>query len=112
MVGEHDFKAFAASGSIVKDTVRTIYRCQVDARGHEVRVMVHGNGFLYNMVRILAGTLVGVGEGKLAGGAIHRAIESGDRLALGMTAPAHGLTLMKVFYGDDDEAGDYFEQWI
>lgn len=61
---------------------------------------------------ILAGTLVGVGEGKLAGGAIRRAIESGDRLALGMTAPAHGLTLMKVFYGDDDEAGDYFEQWI
>lgn len=112
MVGRHDFGAFAASGSIVKDTVRTIYRCQVDARGSEVRILVHGNGFLYNMVRILAGTLVGVGEGRLEEGAIGRAIESGDRLALGVTAPAHGLTLMRVFYGDDDQAGNYFEEWV
>ena len=98
LVGTHDFGAFAASGSVVKDTVRTIYRADVLQNGSEITLIVEGNGFLYNMVRIIAGTLIGVGSGKLEPGAFRRAIESGNRLDLGVTAPAHGLTLMEVFY--------------
>lgn len=98
LTGTHDFGAFAASGSVVKDTVRTIYRAELEQNGAEIQLIVEGNGFLYNMVRIIAGTLIGVGSGKLAPGAFARAIESGNRLDLGITAPAHGLTLMEVFY--------------
>ena len=102
LVGTHDFAAFAASGSVVKDTVRTIDRAEVTSEGSEIRLIVEGSGFLYNMVRIIAGTLIGVGSGKLEPGAFRRAIASGDRLDLGITAPAHGLTLMEVFYDPDD----------
>jgi len=102
LVGTHDFGAFAASGSVVKDTVRTIYRADVVQDGPEIKLIVEGNGFLYNMVRIIAGTLIGVGSGKLESGAFRRAIESGSRLDLGITAPAHGLTLMEVFYDEAD----------
>ena len=102
LVGTHDFAAFAASGSVVKDTVRTIYRAEVTREGSEICLIVEGSGFLYNMVRIIAGTLIGVGSGKLEPGAFRRAIASGDRLDLGITAPAHGLTLMEVFYDPDD----------
>lgn len=98
LVGTHDFGAFAASGSVVKDTVRTIYRADIQQNGSEIALIVEGNGFLYNMVRIIAGTLIGVGSGKIESGAFRRAIESGSRLDLGITAPAHGLTLMEVFY--------------
>ena len=98
LIGTHDFCAFAASGSVVRDTVRTIGRADVDRDGHDVRLIVEGSGFLYNMVRIIAGTLRDIGSGKLAPGALERAIETGDRLDLGVTAPAHGLTLMQVFY--------------
>lgn len=102
LVGTHDFGAFAASGSVVKDTVRTIYRADVTRNDQEICLTVEGNGFLYNMVRIIAGTLIGVGSGKLEMGAFSRAIESGSRLDLGITAPAHGLTLMEVFYDAAD----------
>ena len=98
LIGTHDFAAFAASGSVVKDTVRTIWRADVGREGHDVRLIVEGSGFLYNMVRIIAGTLRDIGSGKLEPGALARAIETGDRLDLGVTAPAHGLTLMEVFY--------------
>ena len=98
LVGTHDFRAFAASGSVVKDTVRTLWRAEICRSDDEVMLLVEGNGFLYNMVRIIAGTLRDIGSGKLPRGALERAIETGDRLDLGVTAPAHGLTLMKVFY--------------
>lgn len=98
LVGTHDFAAFAASGSVVKDTVRTIWQAEVTRCENNVMLIIEGNGFLYNMVRIIAGTLAGVGSGKLAPGALARAIETGNRLDLGVTAPAHGLTLMEVYY--------------
>ena len=98
LIGTHDFAAFAASGSVVRDTVRTIWRADVTRDGDEVKLIVEGGGFLYNMVRIIAGTLRDTGSGKLAPGALGKAIETGDRLDLGVTAPAHGLTLMEVFY--------------
>ena len=102
LVGTHDFAAFAASGSVVKDTVRTLYSARVERREEEVRLTIEGSGFLYNMVRIIAGTLIGVGSGKLRPGAFERAIASGNRLDLGVTAPARGLTLMEVFYDPKD----------
>ena len=109
LCGTHDFAAFAASGSVAKSTVRTIYRVQVMRRGDEVELMILGDGFLYNMVRIIAGTLMEVGTGKRETGAIAAAIETGDRLKLGQTAPAKGLALMRVLYGGDEEiALSYF----
>ena len=102
LIGTHDFAAFAASGSVVRDTVRTIWRADVDRDGNDVRLIVEGSGFLYNMVRIIAGTLRDIGSGKLSPGALARAIETSDRLDLGVTAPAHGLTLMEVFYSIPD----------
>ena len=98
LIGTHDFAAFAASGSVVKDTVRTIYSASLTRRGDELELLVEGSGFLYNMVRIIAGTLISVGAGRLEEGAFARAIQSGNRLDLGVTAPAHGLTLMEVYY--------------
>ena len=103
LCGTHDFAAFAASGSVATSTVRTIYRAQVTRSGDTVTLTVLGDGFLYNMVRIIAGTLMEIGTGKRAPGAIARAIATGDRLALGQTAPAKGLTLMRVLYGGDEE---------
>ena len=109
LLGTHDFAAFAASGSVVKSTVRTIYRAKVERSGDYVTLTVLGNGFLYNMVRIIAGTLMEVGTGKRETGAIARAIETGDRLALGQTAPAQGLTLRRVLYlGEEEKALAYF----
>lgn len=98
LIGKHDFAAFAASGSVVKDTVRTIYSASLTRREDELELLVEGSGFLYNMVRIIAGTLISVGAGRLEEGAFARAIQSGNRLDLGVTAPAHGLTLMEVYY--------------
>ena len=106
LLGTHDFAAFAASGSVVKDTVRTVTRADLVRRDHELELTVEGNGFLYNMVRIIAGTLIGVGTGKLQPGAFERAISTGSRLDLGVTAPAHGLTLMRVFYDDWTQEGE------
>ena len=82
-------------------------RADVERRDHEVKLIVEGNGFLYNMVRIIAGTLRDVGSGKLSPGALARAIETGNRLDLGVTAPAHGLTLMEVFYELDERAKEF-----
>ena len=110
LLGTHDFAAFAASGSVATSTVRTIYRAQVTRSGETVALTVLGDGFLYNMVRIIAGTLMEVGTGKRAPGAIASAIATGDRLALGQTAPAKGLTLMRVLYGGDEETALAFFQ--
>ena len=66
--------------------------------GDDLTLTVRGNAFLYNMVRIIAGTLIGIGEGKLDGSCFTRALETGDRLALGVTAPARGLELTKIDY--------------
>ena len=98
MLGTHDFAPFAASVSVVKDTVRTIDAISVTENPPFITLRVHGNGFLYNMVRILAGTLQAVGTHKLESGAIARALESKSRLDLGVTAPPQGLTLMRVDY--------------
>ncbi len=96
--GWHDFKAFQAAGGSAKTTVRTLFAARLEYRGEEWVLTVSGDAFLYNMVRIIAGTLIQVGLCKLPPDAFLRAFESGDRLALGPTAPARGLTLVRVDY--------------
>lgn len=96
--GTHDFKCFEASGSSVKDTVRTVKSVEIVKNGDDVEIKVTGNGFLYNMVRIIAGTLVDVGKGKIAAAEIEDVIASGDRTRAGKTLPAKGLTLFSVEY--------------
>ena len=92
--GEHDFKSFCAIGAQVKTTVRTIYACDVEKEGDIITIRVTGNGFLYNMVRIIAGTLVQVGGGAIEPEAVKEILAKKDRSAAGPTAPAHGLTMM------------------
>ncbi|MDO5327466.1 MAG: tRNA pseudouridine(38-40) synthase TruA [Clostridia bacterium] len=112
LLGTHDFAAFAAAGGQAKTTVRTIDDFSVERAGDEITLRVHGNGFLYNMVRIIAGTLIDVGHGKLDTGCIARAIETKNRLDLGVTAPACGLELTQVEYDFEREEyphdGRYF----
>ena len=97
--GEHDFKAFKASGTSSKSSVRKIYLAEV-LQGPENRIYIEltGNGFLYNMVRIIAGTLVDVGLGKIKPEKIPEIIKDGDRKKSGKTLPPSGLFLMKVMY--------------
>ncbi len=103
LVGEHDFSAFCAAGSSVSDTVRTIYYCRAERSGDKVSIRICGNGFLYNMVRIITGTLIYVSEGRIAPGDIGGIILSRDRHRAGFTAPAHGLYLNNVSYNKDEQ---------
>lgn len=97
-LGTHDFVGFAASGFTVKTTVRTIYALEVKKNGDIVKIDVTGNGFLYNMVRIISGTLAFVGSGKINPDDMADIIASRDRTRAGMTAPADGLFLSEVYY--------------
>jgi tRNA pseudouridine38-40 synthase len=99
-VGTHDFKGFMASGSSVLDTVRTIFACEVKREGDVVTMEITGDGFLYNMVRIIAGTLVEVGSGKRKEAELTALIASGRRENAGKTMPAKGLMLVSVHYGE------------
>lgn len=97
-IGKHDFKCFLASGSEIKDTVREIYSANIERDGDKIHFTVCGNGFLYNMVRIMVGTLVKVGEGKLSAEDVENILTLGDRSKAGATMPARGLTLLSVEY--------------
>ncbi len=103
-VGTHDFAAFCAAGSDVQDTVRTVSDCRVERQGELVLFSVQADGFLYNMVRIMVGTLLDIADGRLAQDAIGGILASGDRAQAGPTAPAKGLCLQEVFY-DEQEGG-------
>lgn len=95
LVGEHDFKSFCQTGAQVESTVRTLYTVEIEEQGAEVVIRVCGNGFLYNMVRIIAGTLMEAGWGKRQPEEMKAILEAKSRSAAGPTAPACGLTLMK-----------------
>lgn len=97
-IGEHDFKTFMASGSSVKTTIRTIEEISFDKNGDLREITFRGNGFLYNMVRIMTGTLYEVGYHRLEPQNITKIIESRDRNQAGVTAPAQGLYLKEVYY--------------
>ena len=99
LVGEHDFTSFASPHYTAKTTVRNIYECSVSRSDEDIiTIKIRGNGFLYNMVRIIAGTLIEVGGGKLSPEDISVILEKKDRDAAGPTAPAKGLTLVEVRY--------------
>jgi tRNA pseudouridine38-40 synthase len=97
-VGEYDFSAFMASGSSVTDTVRRVTDASVTREGDKVIFRVSANGFLYNMVRIMAGTLRDVSIGKISADSIKNIINGKDRCAAGLTAPPDGLYLVSVIY--------------
>lgn len=97
-LGEHDFKAFCSADCEKENTVRCISRFDVRRDGDLVIFTVAGNGFLYNMVRIMVGTLLHIGEGKLPCGCIPELLDSRDRTLAGRTLPPQGLYLNKVFY--------------
>lgn len=98
LVGTHDFKSFCSSHTAVEDTVRMIYCCSVEKEGDIITIRVTGSGFLYNMVRIIAGTLLQAGAGEIAPEQMPAILEAKDRAAAGPTAPAHGLTMIGIEY--------------
>lgn len=93
--GEHDFKSFCATAAVVETTVRTITDIKVEQTGEEIVIRVSGTGFLYNMVRIIAGTLIEVGRGSYPPEKVGEILQAKNRQAAGPTAPACGLTLVK-----------------
>ena len=98
LVGEHDFKSFCSTGAQVQTTVRTIYAVNVTKEDDMVHIRITGNGFLYNMVRIIAGTLMQVGTGLMEPEQVKEILEARDRSKAGPTAVAKGLTLVEIRY--------------
>jgi tRNA pseudouridine38-40 synthase len=98
LLGEHDFRAFRSSDCDRKNTVRIIRRCDLRRTGALLSFEIEGTAFLRNMVRILVGTLVAVGKGKMSAERMRDLLESGDRTKAGVTAPARGLALVRVLY--------------
>ena len=98
LVGEHDFVSFCNVRTDVKNTVRTITALDILQDGDEITIRITGNGFLYNMVRIIVGTLIRVGRGFYEPEKVKEILEAKDRKAAGVTAPAHGLMLVEIRY--------------
>jgi tRNA pseudouridine38-40 synthase len=97
--GKHDFRSFTSNPGYERgSTLRTLYRCDVQRKGLMLTFIIEGDGFLYRMCRGIVGTLVQVGQGKISHGEIKSILESRNRSAAGMSAPAHGLVLWKVMY--------------
>lgn len=104
--GEHDFTSFASEHSEVENRVRTVLRSELIEAGDELQYMVEADGFLYNMVRIIVGTLIQVGEAKRTPESVADALTAAERTAAGPTAPAKGLALVRVDYADDPRRAD------
>ena len=98
LLGTHDFAAFQAAGGTAKTTIRTLDRCDLSEKDSLITLEVHGNAFLYHMVRTIAGTLIDIGHGRCSKDAFLQAFETLDRLCLGPTAPPQGLELTRVEY--------------
>ena len=100
LIGRHDFASFCGTGAQVKSTVRTLTGIDIWRDGDIVTIRVKGEGFLYNMVRIIAGTLIQVGNGQYPPERVKKILDACDRSVSGPTAPAHGLTLMGIEFFD------------
>ncbi|MCL2700880.1 MAG: tRNA pseudouridine(38-40) synthase TruA [Phycisphaerae bacterium] len=98
LLGTHDFRGFATSAEVREDTVRTVSRCDVSEQGDELHVAVQGDGFLYNMVRNIVGTLMEIGRGRWPADQVDVILATRDRRHAGPTAPAQGLSLVCVHY--------------
>ena len=103
LIGEHDFASFAAAGYSSKTTVREIYDARVERNGDRVTFTITGNGFLYNMVRIITGTLLEIGAGKYGPGHMQTVLDAKNRKAAGPTAISKGLVLVRIEYPDYQE---------
>ena len=101
LIGEHDFKSFCSTATAAESTVRTIYEIKVDRLGQMITIQVTGSGFLYNMVRIIAGTLIEVWRGNLKPGQMEDILMARDRMQAGPTAPACGLTLIRYEFQEN-----------
>lgn len=101
-IGTHDFKSFCSTACDKENTVRTIHSFDVIRENDMVKLTVSGDGFLYNMVRIMVGTLLFINEGKILPDAISGILEDRNRVSAGKTAPPHGLYLKKVYYNKQD----------
>lgn len=101
LVGTHDYLSFCSAGAQVKDTIRTVNSLVVQKNDDIIELIINGNGFLYNMVRIIAGTLIEAGKGVYSPEYVKTILEACDRSKAGPTAPAKGLTLFKIYYDDD-----------
>jgi tRNA pseudouridine38-40 synthase len=101
-VGTHDFSSFCADCTNVSTTIRTIYSFKIENSGDSVIMLVKGNGFLYNMIRIMAGTLIDVSEKRISPDDIPAILAAKDRLKAGRTAMSHGLYLNRVFYSEEE----------
>ena len=97
-VGKYDFSSFISSGTSSKNSVREIYKAEIIEDGNLIKIELTGSGFLYNMVRIISGTLVDVGLGKIEATTIPQIIQSQDRGQAGKTLPPQGLYLVEVYY--------------
>lgn len=102
LVGEHDFRSFCSQKTDVLSTVRTVYSLDIETAGDIITLRIRGNGFLYNMVRIITGALVKVGFGQKTPEEIRDAVENPSGKAAGPTAPPQGLTLVEIKYGEDE----------
>lgn len=98
LIGEHDFVSFCNVRTDVEDTVRTVTELEILKDGEEITIRISGNGFLYNMVRIIVGTLIRVGRGFYEPKKVKEILEAKDRKAAGVTAPPHGLILAEIRY--------------
>ncbi|MBQ9437851.1 MAG: tRNA pseudouridine(38-40) synthase TruA [Lachnospiraceae bacterium] len=108
--GEHDFTSFCAAGSQTKTKVRTLYSVEAYSKEDEIVLEVRGNGFLYNMVRIITGTLVQVGFGRTSPEALPGILDAKDRSKAGPTAPPQGLTLLKYEFASIQNSADFLKQ--
>jgi pseudouridylate synthase I len=97
-LGTHDFRSFTSDKRKEKSCIRTIYDIQIERERNQISVRIHGNGFLYNMVRIIVGTLLEVGRGSVEVSEIENIMEAKERINAGQTLPSNGLFLNKVFY--------------
>jgi tRNA pseudouridine38-40 synthase len=100
LIGAHDFAAFRSSGGAAKTSTRTVYALDLRQEGSLVQMGIEADGFLYNMVRIIAGTLLEVGAGRRPLADVAEALRTGDRTRAGKTLPPHGLCLERVWYGE------------
>lgn len=103
LIGQHDFKSFCTPRTQVKSTIREIYECKLIRNGDFITMRIRGDGFLYNMVRIIAGTLARVGTGLYPPEKVKEILEAKDRSVAGPKAPANGLTLVEIYYPGDEK---------
>ena len=102
LLGTHDFASFCSIHTNVEDTVRTVEELEITENGPEITLRIAGSGFLYNMVRIIAGTLIRVGRGFYTPERVREILEARERTEAGVTAPPEGLVLVEVCYGESD----------